>query len=245
MVVVVTKFLPLLAIFIFLSRVRGSVPPAPAVRPSVRIRSDRLDWTLHQRKPARILVFNRAAANDSPSPSPSPSFWSPHAPPLSEDRQDDGKSLVNPRSEGLSEMCSRFEAPLDNGIRGGFDVHIYYLQHNTKQSRYTWELWERPTRMQAPPNNFMSRRSVPELKMHQLWPGPIGPHPVAMFEVNVFTPAGFLGPLSPMAVWRGPLSVLIHPNSVAEEGEDESRVGRAIWMGERNPLDLEPLGRAA
>jgi hypothetical protein len=31
-------------------------------------------------------------------------------------------------------------------------------------------------------------RTVPELRIYRVWDRPIGPHPVGMFEVNVFTP---------------------------------------------------------
>ncbi|KAG5981180.1 hypothetical protein E4U55_003213 [Claviceps digitariae] len=169
---------------------------------------------------------------------PSPLAGFEDAPPLSKDLQDDGKSLVNPRREGLSEAYSRFVAPLDNGIRGGFDVHIYYFQHNAEQTKYARELWER------------IRREFPELRIYRFWQAPVGPHPVAMFEVNVFTPAQFGAFVAWLAVWRGPLSALIHPNSIPEEGEDKHHVEvcdhteRAIWMGERFPLDLAPLGGA-
>lgn len=89
---------------------------------------------------------------------------------------------------------------------------------------------------------------VPELRIYTLWDRPLGPHPVAMFEVNLFTPAQFGAFVAWLAVWRGPLSALIHPNTVmtAEEhaaGVDEMEVEkrnhleRAIWMGERIPLD--------
>lgn len=30
--------------------------------------------------------------------------------------------------------------------------------------------------------------AVPELRIYQVWEKPIGPHPVAMFEVNLFNP---------------------------------------------------------
>jgi DOPA 4,5-dioxygenase len=64
-----------------------------------------------------------------------------------------------------------------------------------------------------------------------------------MFEVNVFTPAQFGAFVSWLAVWRGPLSALIHPNTIAEEGVSSAESAyrdhsqRAIWMGERLPLD--------
>lgn len=93
------------------------------------------------------------------------------------------------------------------------------------------------------------RREFPELRIYRLWDRPIGPHPVAMFEVNVFTPAQFGAFIPWLAVNRGPLSALVHPNTTDEEA-DPGRVGernhteRAIWMGERLPLDLEIFRRA-
>lgn len=84
---------------------------------------------------------------------------------------------------------------------------------------------------------------VPELRIYSFWDRPIGPHPVAMFEVNLFSPAQFGAFIPWLAIWRGPLSVLVHPNTL-EEGLKESEIERrnhsqrAIWMGERLPLDL-------
>ncbi|QPH18956.1 hypothetical protein C2857_004082 [Epichloe festucae Fl1] len=157
------------------------------------------------------------------------------APPLPTDTRPDGTGLVNPKRDSLSEAYHRFTAPLDNGTRGGFDIHIYHLQQNAEQTKYARELWER------------IRREFPELRVYRFWDRPVGPHPVAMFEVNVFSPAEFGAIVAWLAVWRGPLSVLVHPNSVPRQGEDKCHVQlrdhtqRAIWMGERLPLDPAPL----
>lgn len=89
-----------------------------------------------------------------------------------------------------------------------------------------------------------TKRTVPELRIYTFWDKPIGPHPVAMFEVDLLSPAQFGAFVTWLAVWRGPLSALIHPNTVPENGvshaESELRdhTERAIWMGERIPLDL-------
>jgi aromatic ring-cleaving dioxygenase len=62
-----------------------------------------------------------------------------------------------------------------------------------------------------------------------------------MFEVNLFTPAQFGAFIPWLAIYRGPLPVLVHPNTV-EDG-DQSAIGlrnhtqRAIWMGDRLPVD--------
>lgn len=63
-----------------------------------------------------------------------------------------------------------------------------------------------------------------------------------MFEVNLFTPAQFGAFIPWLAIYRGPLSVLIHPNTVEPgvdhaEAELRNHTQRAIWMGERIPLD--------
>ncbi|KAL4934831.1 DOPA-like domain-containing protein [Aspergillus oleicola] len=58
-----------------------------------------------------------------------------------------------------------------------------------------------------------------------------------MFEVNLFTPAQFGAFVPWLVIARGPLSVLIHPNT--EPYEDErNHTQRAVWMGDRVPLDL-------
>lgn len=48
-----------------------------------------------------------------------------------------------------------------------------------------------------------------------------------MFEVNLFTPEQFGAFVSWLVVWRGPLSVLIHPNT-GEDVRDHSQ--RATWL---------------
>ncbi|KAI0554011.1 DOPA-like domain-containing protein [Xylaria curta] len=153
-----------------------------------------------------------------------------NAAPLPNDRAEDGKSFVNPKNDKLSTAYEKFTEPLDSGRRGGFDVHIYYFQNNAQQLEYAKALWER------------IRREFPELRIYSFWDRPIGPHPVAMFEVNLFTPAQFGAFISWLTIWRGPLSALIHPNTVEEgshaEVELRNHSERAIWMGERIPLDF-------
>ncbi len=71
----------------------------------------------------------------------------------------------------------------------------------------------------------------------------MGPHPVAMFEVNLFTPAQFGAFIPWLVINRGPLSVLVHPNTInpetgEHEEEERDHTQRATWMGERIQLDL-------
>lgn len=84
---------------------------------------------------------------------------------------------------------------------------------------------------------------VPELRTYQLFDEPIGPHPIAMFEVNLFDPKQFGAFIPWLVINRGPLSALVHPNT-DNEGEDErNHTQRATWMGERLPLDLSLFKR--
>ncbi len=76
-----------------------------------------------------------------------------------------------------------------------------------------------------------------------------------MFEVNLFTPSQFGAFIPWLCINRGPLSVLVHPNTVLandpagsrdvrgveiDEARNEERdhSQRAMWMGTPVPLDL-------
>lgn len=70
-----------------------------------------------------------------------------------------------------------------------------------------------------------------------------------MFEVNVFTPAQFGSFIPWLIIWRGPLSVLVHPNTEeagvnALEAELRNHTQRATWMGDKLPIDLTLFYRA-
>ncbi len=71
-----------------------------------------------------------------------------------------------------------------------------------------------------------------------------------MFEVNLFTPAQFGAFIPWLAIWRGPLAALVHPNTVegdvdSTESERRNHSQRAIWMGESLPLDLSLFDKIA
>lgn len=161
---------------------------------------------------------------------PSPLTGYENLSPLPNELNPDGKSLVNPPTGIQSPSYEKFIEPLDNGVRGAFDVHIYHFQRNKAQAKFARELWER------------IRREFPELRVYRFWEEPIGPHPVAMFEVNIFTPAQFGAFIPWLVINRGPLSALVHPNTVDANGEllnhERDHTQRAIWMGEQLPLDL-------
>lgn len=134
------------------------------------------------------------------------------------------KSIENPQTGVLSPAYSEFTDCLDNGKRGGFDMHIYYNNYDEEETKFARALWER------------IRREFPELRIYKFWDKPVGPHVLPMFEVNVFTPAQFGAFVPWLAINRGPLSVLIHPNTVDEKEEERNHTQRATWMGERLPL---------
>lgn len=90
---------------------------------------------------------------------------------------------------------------------------------------------------------------VPELRIYRFWDKPVGPHPVAMFEVNILTPAQFGAFIPWLTIYRGPLSALVHPNTVEEgvpemQSELRNHTQRALWMGERIPLDTSIFYKA-
>lgn len=126
------------------------------------------------------------------------------------------------------------------------------------QLEYARQLYDRIRRECTSPSQPLSFRHrfttsqdtdryppVPELRIYRFWEKPVGPHPYAMFEVNLFTPAQFGAFIPWLVIWRGPLSALVHPNTVAGapgalESEEELRnhTQRATWLGDKVPLDL-------
>ncbi|KAF2835142.1 hypothetical protein M501DRAFT_999437 [Patellaria atrata CBS 101060] len=144
-------------------------------------------------------------------------------PPLPSEISSDGKSFVNPPADEKSDAYLAFTSPITNGMRGGFDVHIYFLQSDAGQVTFAKKLWER------------IRREFPELRIYRVWEKPVGPHPMGMFEVNVFTPEQFGAFIPWLVINRGMLSALIHPNT---EDEYRDHTQRATWMGHPLPLHL-------
>ena len=151
--------------------------------------------------------------------------------PLPDDMNEDGKSFKNPPStRGRSKAYEEFTGGVTNSIRGGFDVHVYYFQNSDFQLQYARELWQR------------IRHEFPELRIYRFWEKPVGPHPYAMFEVNVLTPEQFGAFLPWLVINRGPLSALLHPN--CDDGDEiRDHTQRATWLGEKVPLDVGMLRR--
>ncbi|KAK0850760.1 hypothetical protein LTR91_010056 [Friedmanniomyces endolithicus] len=141
----------------------------------------------------------------------------------------DAKSYINDPVKQRSPAYTEFTSPLSNGTRGGFDVHIYCLQTDASEFAFATALHER------------IRREFPELRVYRVWDRPVGPHPVGMFEVNVFTPEQFGAFIPWLVINRGPLSAVVHPNT----GDDvRDHTQRATWMGQPIPLQMGTLRRA-
>ncbi|KAK4556054.1 hypothetical protein LTR86_006750 [Recurvomyces mirabilis] len=133
----------------------------------------------------------------------------------------DAKSYVNLPPTTKSSAYTSFADPITNGTRAGFDVHIYFMQSVPSEVTFATELWER------------IRREFPELRIYRVWDRPLGPHPIAMFEVNLHTPEQFGAFVPWLVINRGPLSALVHPNT----GDDvRDHTQRATWMGQPIPL---------
>ncbi|MCJ1480417.1 hypothetical protein MMC06_000572 [Schaereria dolodes] len=163
---------------------------------------------------------------------PSPLEGYENLPPLPNERENSGqgKAYVNPQTGVLSKAYEEFVDPITKSSRGAFDIHIYFPQSNKYYNKFARALWER------------IRREFPELRIYHVWDEPLGPHPIGMFEVNLFTPAQFGAFVPWLVINRGPLSALVHPNT---DDELRDHTQRATWMGEKVPLDLMPLRRLA
>ncbi|KAH9852179.1 DOPA-like domain-containing protein [Lenzites betulinus] len=142
-----------------------------------------------------------------------------NAEPLPTTLNADGKSFFNPPGP-RSAAYDDFPAPIDSS-NNGFDFHIYYHPNSPVEVKYAAELHER------------IRREFPEFRVYKLWDKAVGPHPVPMFEVNVFTPHQTGTFFSWLVVNRGPLSVLVHPNT---DDAHKDHTELPTWMGQPYPL---------
>ncbi|KAL9596047.1 MAG: hypothetical protein Q9219_006063 [cf. Caloplaca sp. 3 TL-2023] len=79
-------------------------------------------------------------------------------------------------------------------------------------------------------------QEFPELSTYKMHYKPIGPHPIAMFEVDIDNPAQFGAFVPWLAIHRGNLSVLVHTNT-GNHLRDHTQ--NATWMGEKLPLNVE------
>ncbi|KAF2669786.1 hypothetical protein BT63DRAFT_221344 [Microthyrium microscopicum] len=115
---------------------------------------------------------------------------------------------------------------------GGFDAHILFSLSSLEERNYAKELHTRV------------RYEFPELRIYTLFEEPAGPFPMGSFEVSLRTPEELGVFVAWLVVHRGPLSVLVHPNTDGEEEEGlnsavEDHTTRAVWMGDKAELNLD------
>ncbi|KAI4189835.1 MAG: hypothetical protein L6R41_001202 [Letrouitia leprolyta] len=115
-----------------------------------------------------------------------------------------------------SNTYDNFTAPIRNSGGAGFD-------ENEEEVKYAENLRERI---------IQEFRELSTYKVHYQ---PIGPHPIAMFEVDIANPAQFGAFVPWLAIHHGPLSILVHPNM----GDDLlGHTQHAMWIGEKLSLKL-------
>jgi len=144
--------------------------------------------------------------------------------PLPTELNADGKSLMAlPIPPTRSPAYDTHPAPIRSPSEGNaFDFHVYHNPDSLAEVQHARELHER------------IRREFPELRIYRFFEKPIGPHSLPMFEVNTFTPAETGALFGFLTVWRGPLSVLVHPNT-GDALRDHTIL--ANWMGKEVPID--------
>ncbi|KAL8935665.1 MAG: hypothetical protein Q9211_004580 [Gyalolechia sp. 1 TL-2023] len=107
-----------------------------------------------------------------------------------------------------------------------FDVHIYFDPEDGEQVKYAENLRERII------------KEFQELETYKMHYKAIGPHPIAMFEVDIANPAQFGAFVPWLAIHHGLLSVLVHPNT---DDDLRGHTQNAMWMGEKLRLNLSVL----
>ncbi|KAL8755341.1 MAG: hypothetical protein Q9184_004825 [Pyrenodesmia sp. 2 TL-2023] len=121
---------------------------------------------------------------------------------------------MSPSTKASSKTYSEFVAPIRNGDKPSFDEDKQEVQlaEDLRQS---------------------IEQEFPELIIYKTHHKPVGPHPIGQFEIAIFNPAQF-GALVPwLVIHRGPLSIVVHPNTgVALRDHTQS----AMWLGERLSL---------
>ncbi|KAG8832671.1 hypothetical protein FRC17_000890 [Serendipita sp. 399] len=163
-------------------------------------------------------------------PSPLKVYEGHNIPPLPTGTNADQKSLYNGILDPHRQLSNAYQQhpepirPIDKG--NSFDFHIYYLPNNANEKKYAQELHER------------IRREFPEMRIYKFWDRPVGPHPIPMFEANTFTPIETGTLFGFLTIWRGPLFVLIHPNT-GDALKDHTEL--CSWIGRPVPVDTSFL----
>ncbi|KAL0478591.1 hypothetical protein AKO1_008167 [Acrasis kona] len=110
-----------------------------------------------------------------------------------------------------------------------YDIHVYYDETKPDQVQSAKQLYDRFV------STFMNQqeKKLPTTRIHKMV-GKIGPHPIAMFEIDFKTPEEFSILVPWMQLNHGIHSVLIHPRLGKELLEHTQY---ALWLGDKLPLD--------
>jgi aromatic ring-cleaving dioxygenase len=116
------------------------------------------------------------------------------------------------------------ETAFDPGAITGYHAHLYYDALTRKSAA---KLRERIAAL------------FPAARLGNWHDGPVGPHPVGMYQV-AFAVADFPRLVPWLMLNRRDHVVLVHPLT----GDDYAdHAHHALWLGEKLPLDLEILRR--
>jgi aromatic ring-cleaving dioxygenase len=113
--------------------------------------------------------------------------------------------------------------PRDPADITGYHAHIYYDPETTREP--------------AARVREQIGASFPTAQLGRWHDVPIGPHPIAMYQV-AFAVEEFPRLVPWLMLNRGELVVLVHPNT---DDEYEDHAHHAVWLGEKLPLRLEVL----
>jgi aromatic ring-cleaving dioxygenase len=136
---------------------------------------------------------------------------------------------TNPASATTRAGMSSSETSFGNGITH-FDVHLYYLANDAGSSASALAVWQR------------TKELFPHLRLFDPVDHPVGPHPVAMWELHLQNPTDFGTYLAWLSLNRQGHSVLIHPNSGHLVADHTTN---AYWLGDKFPLNVALLERYA
>lgn len=122
------------------------------------------------------------------------------------------------------------------GFYGGvvsYDIHTYWNNNNPKEREAAFELREKVQ------HEFVHEIVNGEIRVHQFWDRPVGPHPINMFEIDFKSPEVFARVVPFYQLHHGALSVLIHPRS--GKGDLTDHTTHALWLGHKVRLDTSLL----
>lgn len=112
-----------------------------------------------------------------------------------------------------------------------YDFHTYFNNGNESEKAFAYNLREKVSK------EFAKEIEAGDLRVHKLWDGPIGPHPIPMWELDTggkYKPELFARVLGFYQLNHGDLSVLIHPRTDADDLIDHTKF--ALWLGHKQRL---------